>query len=100
LQTMHEQLAERIERRSLVSATISQPRLKSNDIKRVKLKPVEIKNDYFIQFEYQFEHVLKHENLSIADALEKLESLFEDFRQALFQFTDERIQIQLSKKFK
>ncbi|AIY04305.1 SAM-dependent methyltransferase [Planococcus sp. PAMC 21323] len=100
LQTMNEQLAERFLQKQLVSATISQPRLKSNDIKRIKLKPVEIKKDYFIQFEYQHEHVLKHENLPIELAVTKLASLFIDFRQALFQFTEEKIQIQLSKKSK
>ena len=100
LQTMQDQLNERLLQQRLVSATISQPRLKSNDIKRIKLKPVEIKNEYLIQFEYQHEHVLKHENLPIEEACRKLASLFNDFRQALFQFTDEKVQIQLSKKFK
>ena len=60
IQTMNEQLSVRISRKELVAGTISQPRLKSNDIKRIKLKPVEIKNQYFIQFEYQYEHILKH----------------------------------------
>lgn len=100
LQSMHDSLAARLQQRELVSATISQPRLKSNDIKRVKLKPVEIKNDYFIQFEYQYEHVLKHENLTLDEAPAKLTSLFEEFRQGLFQFSEEKVQIQLSKKFK
>ena len=100
LQLMHESLTGRLQRRELVSATISQPRLKSNDIKRVKLKPVEIKNEYFIQFEYQYEHVLKHDNLTIEEAAKKLEALFEEFRQGLFQFSEEKVQIQLSKKFK
>ena len=100
LQKMHEQLNGRIERQELISATISQPRLKSNDIKRIKLKPVEIRNDYYIQFEYQHEHVLKHKNLPVEEAALELEKLFEDFRQALFQFAAEKIQVQLSKKFK
>ncbi|GKW46281.1 SAM-dependent methyltransferase [Planococcus sp. NCCP-2050] len=100
LQSMHDSLAARLQQRELVSATISQPRLKSNDIKRVKLKPVEIKNDYFIQFEYQYEHVLKHENLTLDEVPAKLTSLFEEFRQGLFQFSEEKVQIQLSKKFK
>ncbi|RNF39214.1 class I SAM-dependent methyltransferase [Planococcus salinus] len=100
LHTMHEQLTGRLERQELVSATISQPRLKSNDIKRIKLKPVEIKNSYYIQFEYQHEHVLKHKNLTVVEAAAELEKLFGEFRQGLFQFTDEKIQVQLSKKFK
>lgn len=100
IQTMNEQLSARISRQELVAATISQPRLKSHDIKRIKLKPVEIKNQYYIQFEYQYEHILKHENLSLDEAAAKLESLFEDFRQGLFQFTAEKVQLQLSKKFK
>ena len=100
LQTMQDQLTEHLLQKQLVSATISQPRLKSNDIKRIKLKPVEIKKEYLIQFEYQLEHVLKHENLPVEEAVRKLTSLFTDFRQALFQFTEEKVQIQLSKKFK
>ncbi|EGA91151.1 hypothetical protein GPDM_01290 [Planococcus donghaensis MPA1U2] len=100
LQTMHDQLAERLSDKQLISATISQPRLKSSDVKRIKLKPVEIKKEYFIQFEYQHEHVLKHENLSLEEAIAKLTLLFNDFRQALIQFTEEKVQIQLSKKSK
>lgn len=100
LQNMHEQLYSRLGQHALVSATISQPRLKSNEVKRVKLKPVEIKNEYFIQFEYQHEHVLKHKNMGVEEAAAELQNLFTEFRQGLFQFTEEKIQIQLTKKFK
>ena len=100
LQLMHQQLLDRLQTQSLVSATISQPRLKSNDLKRIRLKPVEIKDEYLIQFEYQHEHVLKHANLTLEKAAVELERLFNEFRQALFQFKDEKVQIQLSKKYK
>lgn len=100
IQTMNDQLSDLLNRQELVTGTISQPRLKSNYVKRIKLKPVEIKNQYFIQFEYQHEHILKHENLPVSEATEKLSSLFEEFRQGLFQFTSEKVQLQLSKKFK
>ncbi|MFC4711426.1 class I SAM-dependent methyltransferase [Planococcus dechangensis] len=100
LQTMHVQLAEKLQSHSLVTATISQPRQKSSDLKRIKLKPVELKEGYRIQFEYQYEQILKHQNLSIDQALAELERLFTEFRQGLFQFTDEKVQIQLTKKFK
>ncbi|MDE4084774.1 SAM-dependent methyltransferase [Planococcus maritimus] len=100
LQTMHAQLEEKLQSHALVTATISQPRQKSNDLKRIKLKPVELKEGYRIQFEYQYEQILKHQNLTIDQAAVELEQLFSDFRQGLFQFTDEKVQIQLSKKFK
>lgn len=100
LQTMHAQLAEKLQSQALVTATISQPRQKSSDLKRIKLKPVELKEGYRIQFEYQYEQILKHQNLTIEQALTELERLFTDFRQGLFQFTDEKVQVQLSKKFK
>lgn len=100
LQTMHAQLAEKLHSHALVTATISQPRQKSNDLKRIKLKPVELKEGYRIQFEYQYEQILKHQNLTIAQAVTELEQLFTEFRQGLFQFIDEKVQIQLTKKFK
>ncbi|MBU9672379.1 SAM-dependent methyltransferase [Planococcus sp. CP5-4] len=100
LQTMHVQLAEKLQSHALVTATISQPRQKSNDLKRIKLKPVELKEGYRIQFEYQYEQILKHQNLTVEQAAVELEQLFTDFRQGLFQFTDEKVQIQLTKKFK
>ena len=40
---MKQQLLEHIFNKKLVTATISQPRKKSDELKRVKLKPVEIK---------------------------------------------------------
>ncbi|WP_203334121.1 class I SAM-dependent methyltransferase [Planococcus beigongshangi] len=100
LQEMHRQLMARLTNRGLVSATISQPRQKSGDLKRVRLKPVEIKNIYHIQFEYQHEHVLKHKNLTVEEAAAELAELFAEFRQGLFQFNEEKVQIQLSKKLK
>lgn len=100
LEIMHAQLAEKLYNHTLVNATISQPRQKSNDLKRIKLKPVELREGYRIQFEYQYEQILKHQNLPIDQAITELERLFTEFRQGLFQFTDEKVQVQLSKKSK
>ncbi len=100
LQTMHAQLAEKLQIQALVNATISQPRLKSDELKRVKLKPVELKEGYRIQFEYQYEQTLSHQNLDVEAASAELTQLFTRFRQGMFQFTEEKIQIQLTKKFK
>jgi len=97
---MKEQILDRIMAKNLVHATISQPRQKSNELKRIKLKPVEIKGQYMIQLENQFERILKHENVPLDQMATKLEDIFNDFRQMHAQFSDETVQIQLSKKNK
>ncbi|RKJ26045.1 SAM-dependent methyltransferase, partial [Butyricicoccus sp. 1XD8-22] len=78
----------------------SQPRQKSNEIKRIKLKPLLLKDVYHIQFEYQYERILKHENVILENFIEHFEKVLDGFRQLHFQFTNETIQIQLSKKNK
>ncbi|MGE7694813.1 class I SAM-dependent methyltransferase [Lysinibacillus sp. NPDC094177] len=97
---MKAQLMERILQQQLVTATISQPRMKSNEVKRIKLKPLLLKDAYHIQVEYQFERILKHENVLLENVPDKLEAFFNDYRQAHVDFIDEKIQVQLSKKNK
>ncbi|MFF2753838.1 class I SAM-dependent methyltransferase [Psychrobacillus sp. NPDC058041] len=99
-QEMKEYIIEQALSKQLISATISQPRAKSNEIKRVKLKPIEIKNMYHIQIEYQYERVLKHENIPIENFAESLEKLFDQYRQMHADFITEKVQVQLSKKNK
>ncbi|QFG00576.1 SAM-dependent methyltransferase [Psychrobacillus glaciei] len=99
-QEMKEYMIEQILNKQLIAATISQPRAKSNEVKRVKLKPLEIKNIYHIQIEFQYERILKHENIPLKDFAESLENLFDQFRQMHADFTTEKVQVQLSKKNK
>lgn len=93
-------LIERLLNKQLVSATVSQPRMKSNEIKRIKLKPIELKGVYHIQLEFQYERILKHENIPVTSIEETVHNVFEDFRQFQGQFEKDMIQIQLSKKNK
>ena len=97
---MKEQLIALLNDKTLIQATISQPRQKSNDLKRVKLKPIELRGDYMIQLEYQYERILKHANIPLTELKTKLDELFEQFRQVHAEFTEQKIQIQLSKKNK
>lgn len=97
---MKQQLLEHIFNKKLISATISQPRKKADELKRVKLKPVEIKGQYHIQLEYQYERILKHKNILLENFHPYLDELLQQFRQFHGQFTDRLIQIQLSKKNK
>lgn len=97
---LQERLADVLQSNHLVSATISQPRQKSSDLRRVKLKPVMLRNAYHIQFEYQYERVMNHKNLTPDEAVTEVNELLETFRQGQFQLKDSDIQFQLSKKFK
>ena len=63
-----DELTRRITDGSFIGGTISQSRTKTDELKRVKVKPVEIKGQLHIQFEYQYERVLNHENVT-PDAL-------------------------------
>ena len=93
-------LTKRMTDGSFVRATFSQPRSKADGLLRVKAKPIELKGELDIQFEEQFERVLKHHNISF-DGLETfLTTLLMSFRQVQAEFTGETIQIQLTKKFK
>ncbi|WP_214824238.1 class I SAM-dependent methyltransferase [Exiguobacterium algae] len=97
---LQERLRDIIQSNQLVSATISQPRQKSSDIRRIKLKPVLLKNAYHIQFEYQYERVMNHKNMTPDEAVMELNELLESFRQGQFQLKESDLQFQLSKKFK
>ncbi|NYF25881.1 SAM-dependent methyltransferase [Sporosarcina sp. JAI121] len=99
-----EELVDELTRRmtdgSFIGGTISQSRAKTDDLKRVKVKPVEIKGQLHIQFEYQYERVLNHENITTDALRSHLQQLLERFRQVHAEFSDEKIQVQLTKKFK
>ncbi|WP_332646460.1 class I SAM-dependent methyltransferase [Lysinibacillus sp. 54212] len=97
---MKEQFLALLSNKSLALATISQPRQKSNELKRVKLKPIELKGVYMIQLEYQYERILKHENIPLHAFNEHWDKLLEQFRQIHAAFADQTIHIQLSKKNK
>ncbi|MGR6899087.1 class I SAM-dependent methyltransferase [Rummeliibacillus sp. BSL5] len=97
---MKQQLLEQLTDELLVTATISQPRAKSNELKRVKLKPLMLKGIYHIQLEYQTAQTIKHENITKDQIASYLDSLFDQFRQFQGEMTTEKIHVQLSKKNK
>lgn len=97
---LQERLQDVLQSNHLVSATLSQPRQKSSDLRRVKLKPVMLRNTYHIQFEYQYERVMNHKNLTPDEAVLEVNELLETFRQGQFQLKQSDIHFQLSKKFK
>lgn len=97
---MKENFLNHIINKDLINATISQPRQKSNELKRIKLKPIELKGVYHIQIEYQYERILKHENVLLEKFSDFLDILLPQFRQIHAQLKNQNIHIQISKKNK
>lgn len=95
-----DELTHRFAEPSFIGATISQPRMKSEEVKRVKLKPIALKGERIIQFEYQYERILQHKNIPLHEIKATLLPLLQQFRQIHAEWTEEIIHIQLSKKFK
>lgn len=95
-----DKLTENILEGTFINATISQTRMKSDELKRVRLKPIELAGILHIQFEYQYERILNHQNVPIDELKSTLHVILERFRQVHASFTEKNIHIQLSKKFK
>lgn len=93
-------LASKITQGVLIHATMSNPRQKSNDLRRIKVKPILLRDTMMMQVEFQFERVMKHENILVEDFIGRLDDWFTEFRQFLFRFEEEEWQFQLSKKMK
>lgn len=95
-----QKLTEKLTNGTFMNGTISQPRKKSDELRRVRLKPIELRNEVHIQFEFQYERILEHENIPLSEVGLKINDLLERFRQMHAEFTDETVHIQISKKFK
>lgn len=95
-----ETIARRMEEGAFSKGTISQPRYKTTGLGKVKLKPVQIKNELYIQFEYHYDRILKHDNVKLEDVRTALRQQLEQFKQMQAEFTDENVHIQLTKKYK
>jgi SAM-dependent methyltransferase len=83
-------------------ATLSQPRRKDGSAAaRTVVRPVQLKNGLFYQFEYHTATKVTHENLQAEEASGKLVTLLaETYRQALIKTTEADVQILFNKKGK
>ena len=97
------ELLSHIKNNNLAKITFSNIRNKELELDKVIAKPVNIKNNINIQFEYRYKRIIKHENIITADTdkikimLEELFSLAKDISVIT---SDEIINIKISKKFK
>ncbi|NOJ70022.1 class I SAM-dependent methyltransferase [Paenibacillus alvei] len=101
-----EQLTKLVERvvqeQILSSAVLSQLRRKPEEgYTKVLVKPVRLRGQIQIQFEYHYANKVTHDNVPLTEAAVKMMSLFETtFKQGLLRTTEGDYQILISKKFK
>ena len=95
-----EELHSRVNSGGFVAGTVSQPRAKSSDVKRVRMKLVSLGKIVHVQFEYQVGDQVKHENLPVGLIRDELYRLACEYRQFQLQTVDADIHVVLSKKYK
>src|SRR5699024_10788451 len=95
-----EELHSRVNSGGFVAGTVSQPRAKSYDVKRVRMKLVSLGTIVHVQFEYQVGAQVKHENLPVGLIRDELYRLACEYRQFQLQTVDADIHVVLSKKYK
>ena len=82
----------------LLRCIISSPRRRSQEIKKVIIRPIIVKDEVLMQFEYHHEKKVTHENLRPEDTAEKAFSLVNDcFKQINIFTATEEIQVLASK---
>lgn len=86
----------------LLQATLSQPRSKdAAAAPKTIIRPIELKNGLFYQFEYHFTNKVTHENVTKLQAAERVIGLLhENYRQALVKTPEADVQLLFSKKGK
>jgi SAM-dependent methyltransferase len=92
-------LEEIVTEERLVQASFSAPRRKDNDTPRkLTVRPIQLKNGLFYQFERQQPGKVFHENVPAEQVKEHLQSTMERYKQALFKTSDADVQVLVNKK--
>ncbi|BBI35284.1 class I SAM-dependent methyltransferase [Cohnella abietis] len=85
----------------LIQASFSAPRRKEEDTPvKLTVRPIKLKNGLFYQFERHQSNKVFHENITPEQVGEQLQSVMEQYKQALFKITDADVQVLANKKGK
>ena len=71
---------------------------KESSYKKINLKPVQIKGDFFIQFESFINNKAFHKNENLIDSFKILDEIIDTFKQILIVTSNQEIQILQNKK--
>lgn len=91
-----------ISEKELLQATLSQPKRKDGTAApKTVIRPIEMKNGLFYQFEYHFANKVTHDNIEESKAAERAIGLLqENYRQALVKTPEADVQLLFNKKGK
>lgn len=71
---------------------------KESSYKKINLKPVQIKGDFFIQFESFINNKAFHKNEILVDTFKILDEIIDTFKQILIVTSNQEIQVLQNKK--
>jgi len=101
MKDLNDLLVDVIEDNKLIYGVFSNLRYKTTEYNKVSIKPVIIKDKIMIQFEYNYDKKVIHENLSTNESIIKSLDLLKDiFKQGVLYTTKGDYQILISKKGK
>ncbi|WP_419871649.1 class I SAM-dependent methyltransferase [Candidatus Pristimantibacillus sp. PTI5] len=91
-----------ISEKELLQATLSQPKRKDGTAApKTVIRPIEMKNGLFYQFEYHFANKVTHDNIEETKAAERAIGLLqENYRQAFVKTPEADVQLLFNKKGK
>lgn len=86
-----------IDKHEFIKGVFSNP-TKESSYKKINLKPVQIKGDFFIQFESFVNNKAFHKNENLIDSFKILDEIIDTFKQILIVTSNQEIQILQNKK--
>jgi len=86
-----------ISNNNFIKGIFSNP-TKESSYKKINLKPIQIKDDFFIQFESFVNNKAFHKNEPLADSFSFLDEIIDTFKQILIVTSNQEIQVLQNKK--
>ncbi len=94
-------ISDSLKDKNFIYAVFSNAKTKTSEVKKVQLRPVLIKGEYLLQFEYFVGQQVKHKNMAINEAeKEILELINHQFKQVMYYTGSSDYQILQNKKGK
>ncbi len=98
---INDTLFQLIQESNFIYAAVSDTRKKKNEVSKITIKPVEIKNTFHLQLTRHFKQKQIHENFELSEGINTISKLLEeDFKQIVIFTYEKDYHIKLGKKGK